>query len=282
MQSEFVVLWLCVAAAAVVVAVYFNLDNINQISIYRNLWGCTIRVSRIWQEIACLYTKHKFEWSGKKKRIQFNNIHVRGDGLGHLLLLLLLLLFIAFHFITIHWICMHINGKSVYCVVMCTARFIDIIFAFPSLYLSLARSRVHYLCAIVSSIKIDIDVRDVHVNLYSITKKWWISYQIYYTFYSIHSNNGAQSLTFDWLLSPVIFYYRTLLWCVGIQLKLFILYGTYSALSLSHFSLAHGRYRAVYLVGYFRNDIQINAIWKWFSTHKRRKNNEKIISRSAY
>lgn len=49
--------------------------------------------------------------------------------------------------------------KSVYCVVMCTARFIDIIF----LSRSLVRDR--------SSIKIDIDVRDVHVKLYSITKK---------------------------------------------------------------------------------------------------------------
>lgn len=36
-----------IAAVDVVDVVYFNLDNINQISIYKNLWGCTIRVSEI-------------------------------------------------------------------------------------------------------------------------------------------------------------------------------------------------------------------------------------------
>lgn len=123
----------CWLHTAVVVAVYFNLDNINQISIYKNLWGCTIRVSRIWQEIACSHLyKYEIWMKQRKKRIQFNNIDVRGD--GHLWLLL----FVAFLFITIHWICMHISGSNLFIVSSCVRP--DLLI----LYFSLA-----LLCAIV-------------------------------------------------------------------------------------------------------------------------------------
>lgn len=131
-----------------------------------------------------------------------------------------------FHFITF-WI--YINGKSVYCVVMCTARFIGMYIYFPLVFCSVCwihlfvRSFVNknwHWCA-----------RDVHVNviMYSITKKWWISYQIYNTswiqfrfyfyFYS-KEFGGAQNNLWCSIecCRPVIFYYRN----VSIQFKPFI------------------------------------------------------------
>lgn len=120
----------------------------------------------------------------QKKRIQFNNIHVWEKGIC------CCRLFNAFRFITCN---LYINGKSVYCVVMCTAQFIDIQFFFLSARSLFVRSFVNknwhwcarHSCQIVFNNK---EVMNFIPNIF------------------IHSKHRAQSLTFDWLLSPVIFY----------------------------------------------------------------------------
>lgn len=164
---------------------------------------------------------------------------------GHLLLPL----FNAFRFITWN---LYINGKSVYCVVMCTAQFIDIQFFFLGSFI---------IWYDRSSIKIDIDVRDVHVKLYSITKKWWISYQIYSNVFETEHNLRRSIGCCHQLFSIIARYCDVLAFNLNLSF-----YNTIHALifslSLSHFLGRWLWYRAVYLLNIFEIIFKSNAIWK--------------------
>lgn len=216
----------------------------------------------------------------KKKSFQFNNIHVRGDGHS---------LFAAVRrlsfFMTIHWICICTSMVNLFIVSSCVRLDLLILYFYRSLPL------VHYLlrdrfvnknwhwCA-RRSCQIVFNNKEVMNFIPNIVYIWFDPFEIYMHIIMVHGNLWRSIGCCHQLFSIIARYCDVL----AFNLNRAFHKTYFSFACVVSFTLLPGPVDVMLsiLLNFFFKMIFKSMRYENDFRQKRRKNNEKIISRSAY